>query len=194
MNNRKLLFAGAISVALGNAAYILRKYIFRKPSETLEERFVKEWTQTLTTDAKVYTGMYNSLARLVHGKAKKPEKVLREWVTRTTYQWEDGPLVDLCAHTLTPAAENGSAQDCVKWAQLLLRAAHQAGVTRDRNDDVLTLDDASIMAYTEWDGREIYSGDTVRVVIPAWYQNGRVLEQGQCTLVEENEASEKEEE
>lgn len=160
----------------------------------LEKRFVKEWTQVLTTDAKVYTGMYTSLARLVRGKTKKPEKVLREWVTRTTYRWEDGPLADLCGRTLTPAAESGSAQDCAKWALLLLQAAYQADVTRDRNGDILTLDDASIMAYTEWDGQEIYSGDTVKVVMPAWYQNGRVLEQGQCTLVEEDGSAEKEEE
>lgn len=162
--------------------------------QALEKRFVREWAAVLTTDAKVYTGMYTSLARLVRGKAKKPEKVLREWVTRTTYRWEDGPLADLCARTLTPSAESGSAEDCTKWAQQLLRAAQQAGVTRDRNGDVLTLDDASIMAYTEWDGQEIYSGDTVKVVMPAWYQNGRVLEQGQCTLVEEDGSAEKEEE
>lgn len=138
--------------------------------------------------------MYTSMSRVAGGKSKKPKKVLREWASRTVYQWENSPITELCKRTLSPAAENGSVQDCVKWAQLLLRAAHQAGVTRDRNDDVLTLDDASIMAYTEWDGREIYSEDTVKVVIPAWYQNGRVLEQGQCTLVEEDEASEKEEE
>lgn len=160
----------------------------------LEKRFVKEWAKILTTDAKVYTGMYTSLVRLVCGKTKKPEKVIREWITRTTYKWEGGPLVELCQHTLTPAAENGSAEDCAKWARLLLQAAKQAGITRDRKDAVLTLDDSSILTYAEWDGQEIYSGDTVKVVIPAWYQNGRVLEQGQCTLIKEDEASEKNEE
>ena len=160
--------------------------------QALEKRFVKEWTAVLVMDAKVYTGMYTSLTRVARDESKKPEKVLREWVTRTTYQWEDGPITKLCGRTLTPAVESG--QDCAKWAKLLLRAAHRAGVTKDHKDTVLTLDDTSILAYTEWDGEDIYPGDTVKVVIPAWYQNGRVLEQGQCTLIADEETSEAEQE
>ena len=49
----------------------------------LEKRFVKEWAAVLTTDAKVYTGMYTSMSRVADGKSKKPEKVLREWAART---------------------------------------------------------------------------------------------------------------
>jgi len=160
----------------------------------LEKRFLRGWTNVLMSDAKVYTGMYTSLARLADGEARKPEKVLREWVTRTTYKWEDAPITALTRRTLAPAAESGSAQDCAKWALLLLRAAQCAGVTKDRKETVLTLDDASIRAYAEWDGKEIYPNDTVKVVIPAWYQNGRVLEQGQCTLIAEEESGETEQE
>ncbi len=160
----------------------------------LEKRFLQEWTNILMSDAKVYTGMYTSLARLADGEARKPGKVLREWVTRTIYQWEGSPIAALCGRTLAPAAESGSAQDCAKWARLLLTAARQAGVTKDHKETVLTLDDASIRAYAEWDGKEIYPDDTVKVIIPAWYQNGRVLEQGQCTLIAEEESGETEQE
>lgn len=156
----------------------------------LEKRFVKEWAAVLTTDAKVYTGMYTSMSRVADGKSKKPEKVLREWAARTGYQWENSPVTELCRRTLSPAAESGSAEDCARWARLLLRAAKQAGITRDRKDTVLTLDDSSIRAYTEWDGQDIYPEDTVKVMLPAWYQKGRVLEQGQCTLATSDDAAE----
>ena len=156
----------------------------------LEKRFVKEWAAVLTTDAKVYTGMYTSMVRVAAGKSRKPEKVLREWVARTGYQWENSPVTELCKRTLSPAAESGSAEDCARWARLLLRAAKQAGITRDRKDTVLTLDDSSIRAYTEWDGQDIYPEDTVKVMLPAWYQKGRVLEQGQCTLATSDDAAE----
>lgn len=158
--------------------------------KALEKRFVKEWAAVLTTDAKVYTGMYTSMIRVAADKSKKPEKVLREWAARTGYQWENGLVTELCKRTLTPAAESGSAEGCAKWARLLLRAAKQAGITRDRKEAVLTLDDSSIRAYTEWDGQDIYPEDTVKVILPAWYQKGRVLEQGQCTLVTGDDAAE----
>ncbi len=160
----------------------------------LEKRFVREWTGVLTKDAKVYTGMYSSLTRLVAGKAKKPEKVIREWVTRTTYKWEDAPITALTRRTMAPAAEHGFLEDCAKWARLLLTAARQADITQDRKGDVLTLDDSSIRAYAEWDGKEIYPEDTVKVKIPAWYQNGRVIEQGQCMLIPDGVSDEKEQE
>lgn len=162
--------------------------------KALEKRFVKEWAAVLTTDAKVFTGMYTSISRVAGGKSKKPEKVLREWVARTGYQWESSPITDLCKRTLSPAVESGSAKDCTRWARLMLRAAKQAGVTKDRKDTVLTLDDSSIRAYTEWDGKDIYPEDTVKVVLPAWYQKGRVLEQGQCTLVTEDGSAEEKQE
>lgn len=156
----------------------------------LEKRFIKEWAAVLTTNAKVYTGMYASLVRVADGKSKKPEKVLREWTARAAYQWENSSITELCKRTLSPASESGSAEDCARWARLLLQAAKQAGVTKDRKDTVLTLDDSSIRAYTEWDGQDIYPEDTVKVMLPAWYQKGRVLEQGQCTLVTGDDAAE----
>lgn len=158
--------------------------------KALENRFVKEWTAVLTTDAKVYTGMYTSMFRVAGGKSKKPEKVLREWTARTGYRWEDSPIAALCKRTLASAAESGSAEDCAKWARLLLRAAQQAGITKDHKGMELTLDDCSIRAYTEWDGKDIYPEDVIKVVLPAWYQKGRVLEQGQCALIMDDDAAE----
>lgn len=149
----------------------------------LKKRFIKEWTQVLIIDAKIYTGMYASLARVMQGGAKKPQKVFQEWMARTVYQRENSPIAELCKRTLAPVAESGSAKDCAKWAQLLLRAAYQAGITKDCEGTLLTLDDFSIRAYTEWDGQDIYPEDTVKVVFPAWYQKGQVLEQGQCSLI-----------
>ena len=39
---------------------------------------------------------------------------------------------------------------------------------------------------TEFNGNEIFLGDKVKVITPAWYQCNRVIEQGHCEILEES--------
>lgn len=145
-----------------------------------EDLFVDEWTSVLKENAKVFNGLYGGLQRVVDGKAKKPESVIAEWWTRTRYEWKNQPLAEISRECL----ENASSEDSSKWASLLLKAAAGAGITKEQSETIV-LDKISAAAYVEWNGEEIFVGDTVKIMNPAWYQNGRVIEQGHCMLLKE---------
>lgn len=155
-----------------------RTAIKSKP-ETLEEKFVKVWTQALKESAQTFNGLYQGLTRVVEGKAKKPEKVMREWCARTRYQWEDEQPNALCEEIIIPLLEKKEYEEIGKWAGMLLQAAGDAGITKSE-EEKLILDEHNVNDYTEWEGESLYIGDEVEVISPTWYQNGTLLEQGRC--------------
>lgn len=146
-----------------------------------EAAFLSRWRDALTTDARVFNGLYSGLHRVSTGCAQKPEKVLREWCQRTHYRWENQDP-DLLCRQILPLIEKGDGDGLTHWAKLLLSAAEAAGITREPSE-ILVLTQSSINDYVEWNGAQPESGDSVRVLAPAWYQNGTLLEQGQCEIV-----------
>lgn len=154
----------------------------KQKNDSRDDLFVGEWTSALKKNAKVFNGLYGGLQRVVDGKAKKPESVIAEWWTRTRYEWKDQPLAEISRECL----ENVSGEDSSKWASLLLKAAAGAGITKEQSETIV-LDTVSAAAYVEWDSKEIFDGDTVKIMNPAWYQNGRVIEQGHCMLLKEGD-------
>lgn len=154
----------------------------KQKNDSREDLFVDEWTSALKENAKVFNGLYGGLQRVVDGKAKKPESVIVEWWTRTRYEWENQPLTEISRECL----ENASVDNCAKWASLLLNAATGAGITKEQSETIV-LDEISSAAYVEWNGEEIFVGDTVKIMNPAWYQNRRVIEQGHCVLLKEGD-------
>jgi len=150
----------------------------KQKNDSREDSFVDEWTSALKENANVFNGLYGGLQRIVDGKAKKPESAIAEWWTRTRYEWENQPLAEISRERL----ENASGEDSSKWASLLLKAATGACITKEQSETIV-LDEISAAAYVEWNGEEIFVGDTVKIINPAWYQNGCVIEQGHCMLL-----------
>jgi len=151
-------------------------------AETAEDCFLSAWQAVLTEDARVFNGLFSGLQRIQNGTAKKPEKVLREWCQRTHYKWENEPVDNLCQQHIVPLIETEERDALTKWANLLLEAATAAGITK-AEEISLVLTEHNSEAYIEWDGFELYPEDEVEVITPAWYQNGKLLEQGQCRKV-----------
>lgn len=147
--------------------------------ETTEDRFVSEWTAVLTKDARVFNGLFNGLQRVVTGVAKKPEKVLREWCQRTHYKWENQQVDTLCQQHIVPLIENADRDALTKWGALLLAAASAAAITMEAAQK-LVLTQENVDSYVEWDANDLYPEDEIEIITPAWYQNGKLLEQGQC--------------
>ena len=188
MKNVKLVLVTAAVLGL-IAAALLRK---RRPvrdappqsaARDQDELFVSRWTQVLQENAKLYTGLYAGLEQASRQAAGRPERILKEWHVRTVHQWEGESIVRLCEGTLSPAIESGDAETCAKWASLLLRAAHAAGIVKETAAE-LTLDEDNVLAYIEWDSRKLCISDRVEVLHPAWRQNGTLIEQGHCKLLE----------
>lgn len=179
--------AAAIGVCAAGAAALYCRHRQKnaeplRAEETTEDAFLSEWTAVLKDNARVFNGLFGGLYRVKIGSTKKPEKVLREWCQRTHYRWENQPVDHLCREQILPAIEAGDPEQLKKWACLLLDAAAAAGITREEAASLVLTED-SVEAYIEWDGEELYPEDEVEILSPAWYQNGKVLEQGQCRKV-----------
>lgn len=144
-----------------------------------EDEFVREWTDVFLNSADVFQGLFEGLVRVTEGRTKRPERIFREWCTRTRYQWEGQRIHMLTEECLPSGSAPVSAEDYRKWADLLLHAAEQAGIVRDAPGEAV-LDERTANAYTEWDGAELYLGDKVDILTPAWYLDGGLIEQGTC--------------
>lgn len=155
-------------------------------TETVEDRFLSEWANILKDNARVFNGLFSGMHRVVSGTAKKPEKVLREWCQRTHYRWQNEQVDLLCQQHIAPLIENADRDALTKWANLLLEAAFAAGITRETAGK-LVLTEQTAMDYVEWDGNDLYPEDTIEIMTPAWHQNGKLLEQGQCRKVDTTE-------
>lgn len=139
------------------------------------------WTKALLQNASVYTGMYAGVFRAAKGQLSKPERLLNEWYVRTKYKFEGQPVDVLCRKLLLPSIEKSNPEQMKEWATILLTAARRAGIICEDQKEIV-LNDNNVMAYIEWDGNEMYVDDIVEVIYPAWYQNGRIIEQGHCRL------------
>jgi len=178
-------FFAAVGVCAAAAVGIRRwlRVKKRKREAAPETAFLSQWRELLLTEARVFNGLYGGLHRVCTGTAKKPEKVLREWCLRTHYRWENQPVDVLCQQMILPAVERPDRDALTKWAERLLSAAEEAGIAMEQSKHVV-LTDSNTDDYVEWNGIPLEPGDTVRVLTPAWYQNGTLLEQGQCEKTE----------
>ena len=153
---------------------------------SLEKQFVERWTLALAEKADVFNGLYGALLRIQAGTAKKKGKVLSEWWSRTRYQWEGKELAAFCRPVFEKLLAEDSDVEYRKYARLLLEAASAAGITRDVPGKAV-LDELTTNAYMEWEGKQLYLGDHVEILFPAWYQKGCVVEQGNCRSLEMQE-------
>ena len=153
---------------------------------SLEKQFVERWTLALAEKADVFNGLYGALLRIQAGTAKKKGKVLSEWLSRTRYQWEGKELAAFCRPVFEKLLAEDSDVEYRKYARLLLEAASAAGITRDVPGKAV-LDELTTNAYMEWEGKQLYLGDHVEILFPAWYQKGCVVEQGNCRSLEMQE-------
>ena len=165
---------------------MLRRFIFSpfKKKQTPEEKFLAVWTKTLTDKAGTFRGLYTSLRRISDGKSKKKQRVIHEWYKRTEYNINDEETLKLSAEILLPLTEDGTDGDFTRWADLLLKAAENAGITQDA-EGILTLDESNTNAYTELSGEPLYLGDKIEVKVGAWHQSGAIIEQGFCNKLDE---------
>lgn len=151
-----------------------------KPQKKLEDEFVDRFTEILTENAKVYTGMYTSVWKAVTGKKGKADKIVKEWNTRTRYQWENDPIIGCSDELLKKLSETSGEDGNWEYLALVFEAIKRAGISADAEQNFV-LDEANVQAYHEWEERELYIGDQVQVISPAWYQKCEMIEMGYCS-------------
>lgn len=187
MKKEKHRIVSGLAIFVSAITTLFSKLFPQKVGVELDEiAFCREWNVVLSENARVFNGLYNGLLRVVSGNAKKPEKVLREWIQRTHYKFENQPVDVLCQKKIRPLIEAEDRESLTKWANSLLDAAAAAGIKKEEMMELL-LTEANADAYVEWDGYDLYPEDKIEIITPAWYQNGKILEQGQCRKINEEE-------
>lgn len=159
--------------------YLIRK----KAKKSAGNDTPNEWVNILSENSRVFNGLYGGLLRVCEGKSKKPEKIIREWCQRANNRWADEAVDVICKEQIEPLIEKNDVAGIVNYARLLLKAAEAAGITHDE-DEFILLDEEKVSSYIEWDGKELEEGLKVEILAPAWYQNGKLIEQGSVRLCE----------
>lgn len=167
-----------------NRSYQKIKSRFQNTTKSRKPDFVGLWSNTIAENTQVYRGLYSSLAKAADGTAKRPQRVLKEWVKRTEYNIADEAAKSSAQEVIQPASEKP--ESCQPVAEKLLAAVFDAGINRDAHE-VVILDERTTPAYVEWDGGELYLGDMVEIIAGAWYKEGMLIEQGYCKSTEGTE-------
>jgi hypothetical protein len=149
------------------AALLPYRFQTRKMAETIRLSPVK------------YEGLYEPVHRLC-GRQKSAARALAEWKVRTCHLYPDSVLARFFARFSTAPIM----QKHPDWVALvLMRGILSAGVTRDEAQK-LTADPLRASAYRALDGTAIEEGALLRVISPAWYCNGFVVEHGIAEVLE----------
>ena len=143
------------------AALLPYRFQARKMAETIRLSPVK------------YEGLYEPVHRLC-GRQKSAARALVEWKVRTCHLYPDSVL----ARFVTRFSAASIMQKHPDWvAGVLMRGILSAGVTRYEAEK-LTANPLQASAYRALDGTAIEEGTSLRVIAPAWYCNGFVVEHG----------------
>ena len=144
-------------------------------------RFCSECKRVLQGHAKIYNGLLTGVWKVSEGNSKRAEAVIGEWYHRT-----QNCIPDSSMNRLIDKVLNCDPNGRILIAKSILSAAKKAGIEKE-DSDFLILTEKNMLAYTEWNGNELYEGDKVKVISPAWYQNGNIIEQGHCEINEMGE-------
>ena len=150
-------------------AAVLLKYRFQ----------ARQMAETILLAPQKYEGLYEPIHRLA-GRQRSAVRALAEWKVRTDHLYPQTALAQfltrLCASQIAQKHPE-------RIAQVLLRSIRRAGVTRD-GADTLATDPLRVSAYRALDGSAVEEGATLRVISPAWFCNGLIVEHGIAEVLE----------
>ena len=141
-------------------------------------RFSAECRKVLKSNAKSYNGLFTGVYKIAMGNTKRAENVINEWYNRSKNCFPDSSVVTLIKKILSCDSEGR-----IAIAKAIMLAAKKADITKE-NDQELVLNEKNLSAYSEWNGNDLYEGSKVKIISPAWYQNGEIVEQGHCEIIE----------
>lgn len=150
----------------------------KQPLES--HRFIAVWTKVFTDNARLFSGLYGSMYDLSQGKLKRKASVLTEWCQRAQNRLEGEPK-ELTEKHIRPLIDAPDSEKHRQLAAMLIKAAEAGGVQREQTGR-LTVDETNISHYGNLGEREFEVGDTAEVIVPAWVQNGQLIEKGAAKL------------
>ena len=136
-------------------------------------------TVLFSTNAQKFNGLYNGIFRIANEQNKKNFKPLDEFYQRLCYLPDFSDL----AKQLSPffPTSSQSEKQLFSFCKMLLDSMKSACIFHTLQNETVLLTRENVMHYEDWNGKELYVDDTVKIVSPAWYQEGHIIEKGYCT-------------
>ena len=141
-------------------------------------RFSVECKKVLKSNAKSYDGLFTGVYKITMGNTKRSETVINEWYNRSKNCFPDSSMATLIEKILSRDPEGR-----IAIANAIMFATEKVKITKEK-DEELVLNEKNMLAYSEWNGNDLYEGSKVKIISPAWYQNGKIIEQGYCEIIE----------
>ena len=147
-----------------------------------KKRICSELTDLFINHAKSFEGLYNSIDRILHGENKKNTKALEEFYKRISFL--EG--YEKLAYELNKSfpSSDMKPKQIEALGEIMSKAMADSGIHHGLRNEVIVLSWQNVLHYQEWDGKEIYPDSKVKIVFPAWYQNGNLIEKGFCSAEE----------
>ena len=153
------------------------------PKKNIENIFLENYSNILENDAVLYTGMYQSVWKAVSGKKCNTDKIVKEWDARTRYKWGNSEIIASSEQMHEKLVEEDEKTANENYLAILFAAIKKAGIYVETEQNLIITEE-NVRAYKEWDDEELYVNDKVEIICPAWYQKGRVIEQGYCRRID----------
>ena len=147
-----------------------------------KKKIINDLTVLFVNNASTFNGLYNGIYRIACGQNKKNFKAVDEFYQRLSYLSDFSELIE----QLTPfiSSSSQSEKQVISLSEMILNSMKHAGIYYAEPNEAVHLTKENIMHYEEMNGDESYIGDIVKIVFPAWYQRGHILEKGYCKKIE----------
>ena len=139
---------------------------------------VKKLSAMFLDDAEKLKGLYNGIERIAVGNGKKNFKPLFELYQRIQYMPKYSEITEMTKPVFE--AKERDPRILLAFGRIVFTAVGRAGINHDPSNAIITLDHKSVKNYSDWNGDQIYPDDTVKIISPAWFQNGCLIEEGFC--------------
>jgi len=127
-----------------------------------------------------FKGLYNGINRIISGDGKSNYKPVEEFFHRLERIPECDQVCGILKQFFPLSGQ--SPKTVSSLCSIIGESMYEAGVYHDEVGSVIALTEKNALHYQEMNGGELYVGDRVRVISPAWYGGNTLLETGHCEI------------
>jgi hypothetical protein len=127
-----------------------------------------------------FSGIYEAFYQVAKGTSLKSKEVIAEWNTRIHYLNSCSNVQQLWT-SLFENHENMTAEQQKQNASLWLGFLRTVGIERE-NRNLITIDATTRFRYYTLNGEEMIIGITMKVMLPCWVLDDKILEKGILTI------------
>jgi hypothetical protein len=139
--------------------------------------------EEIAKKADSFSGIYEAIFEVENATSLKPDEVITEWNTRIHYL-NSCPNIQKLWFSLFENYESFPPEQLQKSANAFLKFIYSTGIERD-NRTQLIVDEQTRYKYYTLNDEKFVNGETLKVMLPCWTIDDRILEKGILTTITE---------